>query len=164
LTWESIAESMGWGNRPTVGETLDSASGFIREDLLGEAILTLGAPMHLWEQGEIDAVVSVGPLECLPNKISEAQFYHAAEKNGLLNLTLSLNGEPADPETLNNFAFEVQARFQKRQMDRDSQSGINGKQHWANSPQAHAKSAGCGHCGTCASRDGESVSPPEPVS
>ena len=32
--------------------------------------------------GEIDAVVSVGPLECMPNKIAEAQFVHVARAGG----------------------------------------------------------------------------------
>jgi hypothetical protein len=59
----------------------------------------------------IDGVVSVGPLECMPNKICEAQFFHVAEKEGLPSLTLSLNGDPVDPEVVDNFAFEVHQRF-----------------------------------------------------
>jgi predicted nucleotide-binding protein (sugar kinase/HSP70/actin superfamily) len=165
LTWEIMASELHWGGRHSVRQTLGAAAEFIREDLLGEAILTLGAPMLLWGQGEIDAVVSVGPLECLPNKISEAQFYHAAEKNGLLNLTLSLNGEPADPETLNNFAFEVHARFQKRRSDRDSQPGVTGSRHWmAGGSGASLDSAGCGHCPSCAPHGGEKASPAERLS
>ena len=62
----------------------------------------------------IDGVVSVGPLECMPNKIAEAQFFHAAEEEGLVSLTLSLNGDPIDPEVLDNFAFEVHQRFKRR--------------------------------------------------
>ena len=46
----------------------------------------------------------------MPNKIAEAQFFHVAEQEGLLTLTLALNGEPVDPEVLDNFAFEVRAR------------------------------------------------------
>ena len=52
-----------------------------------------------------DAVVSVGPLECMPNKIAESQFHHVSEREGLLSLTLSLNGDPVDPEILDAFAF-----------------------------------------------------------
>jgi predicted nucleotide-binding protein (sugar kinase/HSP70/actin superfamily) len=120
LTWEAMAEKLGWPSRPRVQESLHASRRFLREDLEGEAILTLGASVHLWDQGLIDAVVSVGPLECLPNKIAEAQFYHVAEEKGLLNITLSLNGEPCNLETLNNFAFEAHARFTMNQTERDS--------------------------------------------
>jgi hypothetical protein len=58
--------------------------------------------------------VSVGPLECMPNKIAEAQFYHLAEKEGLPSLTLPVNGDPVDEEVLANFAFHVRERFRAR--------------------------------------------------
>ena len=56
-------------------------------------------------------MVSVGPLECMPNKLAEAQLHHAAEREGLLSLTLSLNGDPLDEAALDGFAFEVHRRF-----------------------------------------------------
>ena len=37
-----------------------------------------------------------------------------AEREGLHSLTLALNGDPVDPEVLDNFAFEVRSRYQKR--------------------------------------------------
>jgi hypothetical protein len=50
----------------------------------------------------------------MPNKIAEAQLFHVAEQEGLLALTLSLNGDQVDEEVLDNFAFEVFARFNQR--------------------------------------------------
>jgi len=50
----------------------------------------------------------------MPNKISEAQFFHVAEQEGLISLTLGLNGDPIDPEILDNFAYEVHAQFNRR--------------------------------------------------
>ena len=73
---------------------LDAARPYVNDALLGEAVLTVGAPLHDWRRGQIDAVVSVGPLECMPTKIAEAQFHHIAEREGLPSLTLSLNGDP----------------------------------------------------------------------
>jgi hypothetical protein len=78
-----------------------------------ETLLTIGVPVRAWRRGEIDAVVSVGPLECMPNKLAEAQLHHAAEREGLLSLTLSLNGDPLDEAALDGFAFEVHRRFRK---------------------------------------------------
>jgi hypothetical protein len=56
----------------------------------------------------------------MPNKIAEAQFFHIAEQEGLLTLTLSLNGDPVDAEVLDNFAYEVQARFKKKSRAQNS--------------------------------------------
>jgi hypothetical protein len=94
-----------------------AGSTYLREELRGEAILTLGTALHAWRHGEIDAVLSAGPLECMPNKLAEAQFHHAAELEGLYSLTLNRNGEPPDPELLDGFAFEVHARHRAAAKD-----------------------------------------------
>ena len=109
------ARVLDWPRRTTVKESVHAAEDYLRWDLHGEAVLTIGGPLHEHREGLIDGVVSVGPLECMPNKISEAQFFHAAEREGLLSLTLSLNGDPMDPEVLDNFAFEVHTRYRQRQ-------------------------------------------------
>jgi predicted nucleotide-binding protein (sugar kinase/HSP70/actin superfamily) len=112
-----VAESiMGWHRRTTVQDSLLAASSYLREQLSGEAVLTLGAPIHEWSEGQIDGVVSVGPLECMPNKISEAQFFHVAENEGLHTISLYLNGDPIDPELLDNFAYEIHAQHRKRKL------------------------------------------------
>jgi predicted nucleotide-binding protein (sugar kinase/HSP70/actin superfamily) len=103
-----------WPVRSTVAQALDAVEPYLRTDLWGEAVLTVGGALEEWRHGKIDAVVSVGPLECMPNKIAEAQLFHVAEQEGLLALTLSLNGDPVDKEVLDNFAFEVHARFARR--------------------------------------------------
>jgi len=110
-----VAQSiMGWHRRTTVQDSLLAAKPYLREQLSGEAVLTLGSPIHEWREGQIDGVVSVGPLECMPNKISEAQFFHVAENEGLLTMSVYLNGDPVDPEILDNFAYEVHEQHRKR--------------------------------------------------
>ena len=109
----TVGEILGWPERTSVQDSLVAASPYIREALHGEAVLTIGGPVHEWREGEIDGVVSVGPLECMPNKIAEAQFFHAAEQEGILSLTLALNGDPIDPATLDNFAYEVHAQHRR---------------------------------------------------
>ena len=111
MTYGVVAEILGWPPRTSVKDSLTASSTYVRDDLRGEVVLTVGGPVHEWRQGRIDGVVSVGPLECMPNKISEAQFFHVAEQEGLPSLTLGLNGDPVDPEVLDNFAFEVHERF-----------------------------------------------------
>ena len=87
----------------------------IFSELQGEAVLTLGGPIHEDEHGIIDGVISVGPHECMPNKIAEAQYFHVGEEKDIISLTLSMNGDPVDPEILDRFAFEVKARFADKQ-------------------------------------------------
>ena len=107
----AAARPLEWPERSKVRHALEAGSAYLRADLEGEAILTIGGPVDDWRRGRIDAVLSVGPLECMPNKIAEAQLFHVAEKEGLLSLTLPLNGDPADAGPLDNFAFAVHARF-----------------------------------------------------
>ncbi|MBI4703749.1 MAG: CoA activase [Deltaproteobacteria bacterium] len=114
LCHDIMAEALGWPPRTTVPETVHAARPWVREELAGEAVLTLGGPVHEHRAGLIDGVVSVGPLECMPNKIAEAQLFHVGEREGLCSLTLSVNGDPLDPELLDSFAFEVKARFAER--------------------------------------------------
>ncbi len=114
LLHDAAAELLGWPAHADVPTALAAAAPYLREELEVESVLTVGVPVHAWRQGAIDAVLSVGPLECMPNKIAEAQFHHVSEREGLLSLTLSLNGDPVDPEVLDGFAFEVHQRFRKR--------------------------------------------------
>jgi predicted nucleotide-binding protein (sugar kinase/HSP70/actin superfamily) len=111
----TMAAPLGWPSRTRVRDSLAAAAPYLRRELTGEAVLTLGGPLHEWRHGQIDGVVSVGPLECMPNKIAEAQFFHVAEHEGLASLSLPLNGDPLDPEVIDNFAFEVKTRFYQRE-------------------------------------------------
>lgn len=101
--------------RPPVREVLHAAAPYLRDALEGEAVLSLGGPLHAWRRGEIDAAVLVGPLECMPNKLAEAQFVHVAEREGLPVLSLAMTGEALDPEALDNFVFLVRRRFLERE-------------------------------------------------
>lgn len=114
LTYEAMAKRLGWPARTTVEDSVRAASRYVREELTGEAVLTVGGAVHQWRQGHVDGVVSVGPHECMPNKIAEAQFFHVAEHEGLVSLTIPVNGDPIDPEIIDTFAFEVRARFGER--------------------------------------------------
>ena len=93
-----------------VNHIADAATEYIAGDVGGETVLTLGLSLHNWRKGEIAAVVNVGPLECMPTRIAESQFFHAAEREGLPTLTLTFNGDPLAEDVLDNFAFEVHAR------------------------------------------------------
>ncbi|HEY6004369.1 MAG TPA: acyl-CoA dehydratase activase-related protein [Anaeromyxobacter sp.] len=110
----AAAGPMGWHVPPRTKDVLRAAQPWVRDSLEAETPLTVGAAVHSWHAGEIDGVVSLGPLECMPNKIAESQFVHIGEREELVSLTLSLNGDPVDPEPLDGFAMEVHARYRAR--------------------------------------------------
>ena len=111
---QAMDTAMGWPGRPGSAKLLAASKPYMRDNLEGEAVLTLGNPLVAWRRGRIDGVLSVGPHECMPNKIAESQFFHITEDEGLPALTLSLNGEPLDPEALDSFAFEVHSRYKQK--------------------------------------------------
>jgi predicted CoA-substrate-specific enzyme activase len=110
----AIAKHFEWPVPPNTATVLMAAQPYVNSALQGEAILTVGAALYEWRQKQIDGVVNVGPLECMPTKIAEAQFHHIAERDGLISLTLSFNGEPTNTSALDNFAYEVHNRFRTR--------------------------------------------------
>ncbi|MBW2456557.1 MAG: CoA activase [Deltaproteobacteria bacterium] len=113
-SYETIGSILGWHERTTVEDAIRAARPYLTDELAGEAVLTIGGPVHEWREGLIDGVVSVGPHECMPNKIAEAQFFHISEREGLPSLSIPVNGDPIDPETVDTFAFEVKAGFAER--------------------------------------------------
>jgi predicted nucleotide-binding protein (sugar kinase/HSP70/actin superfamily) len=113
-SYATMAGPLGWPERATAAQALSAAAPYIRSELQGEAVLTLGGVLNEWRHGEIDGALSVGPLECMPNKIAEAQFFHTAEQEGLPSLTLALNGDPIDGTALDHFIYEVHERFRRR--------------------------------------------------
>ncbi len=111
-----MAPHLGWSPPPTTTEAFAAAEPYVDAALEGEAVLSVGAPLHEYRHGHIDAVLSVGPLECMPTKIAEAQWHHIAERDGVINLTLGFNGDPINSAALDNFAFEVKERFKAKKM------------------------------------------------
>jgi predicted CoA-substrate-specific enzyme activase len=125
--WNAIAPRMGWPPPISAAESLAAASPYLSDRLEGEAVLTLGSPLHAWRRGQIDAVVSVGPLECMPSKIAEAQFQHIAEREGLPSLSVSFNGEPLAGSTIADFAFDVRRRARPHSPPLAGRSGTRGR-------------------------------------
>jgi predicted nucleotide-binding protein (sugar kinase/HSP70/actin superfamily) len=110
----AAADGMGWPHHSPIGEIAEIGSEYLRQDLEHEAVLALGLGAQGLRTGQLDGVLCVGPLECMPNKLVEAQLVHLGRREGLASLTLSLNGDPIDPEVLDEFAYEVKERFRAR--------------------------------------------------
>ena len=50
-------------------------------------------------------------LELARSGVLSSHMKAVAEREGLISLTLSMNGDPVDPEILDNFAYEIHAQF-----------------------------------------------------
>ncbi len=109
--YELFSKRLGWGPRLRVKEAIEAAEPYLSEDLEGEAVLTLGGPIHEFEHDRIHGVVNVGPHECMPAKVAEAQYCHVSEDLGLVVLNMPLSGDPVDQETIDNFIFEVKEYY-----------------------------------------------------
>lgn len=116
--YSDMARPLGWGRRTRVSDSLRQGRRYVSHELTGEAILTIGGPIHEYLTGEIDGVVSVGPLECMPNKIAESHFRRAESDHGLPSLTLSLNGDSIGDRAIEDFVFEVKEHAARRQAQR----------------------------------------------
>lgn len=119
-----VGRSLGWPARTTVKDSVEAASPWVRVDLCGEAVLTVGGPVHEHREGLIDGVVSVGPLECMPNKVAEAQFFHVTETEGLATLTVPVNGDAIDETFIDSFVFDVKQRFEQNRGQSASLSAV----------------------------------------
>lgn len=114
IAWDAIGKRLPIGEPAEIGELVEAASDYLAGDAGGEAVLTLGEALHSWHGGEMDAVVNVGPHECMPTRIVESQLFHMGVREGLPSLTLTFNGDPMPEEALDNFAFEVHKRYRQR--------------------------------------------------
>ena len=113
--WDTMAQHLGWGHRTTVLSSLDAGGEYVSKDQLGEAILTVGAPLAEYKAGEIDGVVSVIPLECMPGKIAESHYLSVEQDYGLPSMTLEIMGDSVDQRSIEDFAFTVKEHARKRQ-------------------------------------------------
>jgi hypothetical protein len=97
----------------------------VSKDLLGEAILTVGGPLHEYLVDEIDGVVSVGPHECMPARIAESHLQRADVDFGLPSLAVSVNGDHVDQQAVDDFVFEVrEGRRRRRRAGRPPQRSL----------------------------------------
>jgi predicted CoA-substrate-specific enzyme activase len=112
--FRAAGKSLGWPPRIPVERMLEAAAPYLRDQLEGEAVLTVGSSLCEYGEGHVEGAIITSPLECMPSKIAEAQLLHLAEEKGLPSLTLTLNGDPLDTETLDTFTFEILSRFQQR--------------------------------------------------
>lgn len=114
ILYPLCARRLGWPNRARIEEILETSKPYIDPALTGEAALTVGGPLHEYAHGLIEGVVIVGPHECMPCKISEAQYGAAVERLGIPYLSIAVTGEPIDTEIIDRFAYDIHQNVRRR--------------------------------------------------
>jgi predicted nucleotide-binding protein (sugar kinase/HSP70/actin superfamily) len=110
--YRAAGRELGWHKPHAVDKVIKASVPYLDPELIGEAVLSLGSPAESFRLGEINGVVAVGPHECMPNKIVESQLLFMQEKTGGHTLTISVSGEPINPDILDRFAFEVRNSYE----------------------------------------------------
>jgi predicted nucleotide-binding protein (sugar kinase/HSP70/actin superfamily) len=81
-----------------------SASPFISEQLMGEAILTIGSAISEVAT-EVCGVIAIGPFGCMPNRISEAILSEAMRREAKLRICVSENNLEKILATMDDLPF-----------------------------------------------------------
>lgn len=103
-----FSKSLGWQRDHNIGEILKTAKPYLRElKPLGEAALTIGLPLLLWEKREISGTIVAGPFECMPTRIAETQLNLISQGTGLPVLTLFFNGDYLERDLLESFVWDL---------------------------------------------------------
>jgi len=103
-----FAKALAWPKDHHVEEILETARPYLSGlKPLGEAALTIGLPLLLWQKKEIQGVVVAGPFECMPTRIGETQLNLISQKMGLPVLTLSFYGDPLEKDILESFVWDL---------------------------------------------------------
>lgn len=106
--YQIFAQALDWPEDHHMEEILGTAEPYLsRLKPLGEAALTIGLPLLLWQKKEIDGAVIIGPFECMPSRIAEAQLNLISQKTGLPVLNLSFYGDPLDRDILESFVWDL---------------------------------------------------------
>jgi predicted CoA-substrate-specific enzyme activase len=98
---------------PTSQEILDAAGPYMRENIGGEAILCIGAPVAMARRGLIDGAVNVLPFTCLPGTVVAAvskRIRRDLPDLPWLNLAFDGQEDTDNSSRLEAFMFQVLQR------------------------------------------------------
>ncbi|MBN2586233.1 MAG: hypothetical protein JXR55_02975, partial [Candidatus Fermentibacteraceae bacterium] len=98
-------------------EIMEAAGGYMKENIGGEAILCIGAPISLSERNAIHGAVNIFPFTCLPGMVVTAISKKIRKDHSSLPwLNLAFDGqEDTDNEArLQAFMYQVRERFMSR--------------------------------------------------
>ncbi len=106
--YKIFANTLNWQKDHRIEDILETAKPYLRElKPTGEAALTIGLPLLLWQKKEIAGTVIVGPFECMPTRIGETQLNLISQRMGLPVLTLSFHGELLERDALESFIWDL---------------------------------------------------------
>ncbi len=95
----------------SASQVMKASTPYMAENIGGEAVLSIGAPLALLEHGGIDGAVNIYPFNCLPGTVVSAVSRRIKrDKPGLPWLNLAFDGQEDTDNTSRFEAFMDQVR------------------------------------------------------
>ncbi|MDQ7793333.1 MAG: BadF/BadG/BcrA/BcrD ATPase family protein [bacterium] len=106
-----IAVAGGMGREPAPAELRELSAAYVSNHYGGEPPMTIGRPLALARQGEIQGIIFVAPFNCMPGSVVEAQLTALRRDTGLPMIAVYYDGKnnPNREEFIRSLVFQARA-------------------------------------------------------
>ncbi len=101
-----IHEGLGVPKFPELKKEIKEISPYIGIDSIGEAILSIGGSIIQNKNSDIDAILNIGPGECLQCKVADSISRNMNTQ--IITKTIEFDGDPIAPTILEEFVYDIQ--------------------------------------------------------
>lgn len=103
-----LCKELGMPEFPKLKNEIEEISQFIGFDSIGEAILSIGGTMVQYKAGKVDALMNLGPSECLQCKIADSIIKNALCKKKIHAKSIEFNGDMMDESAIDDFVYDIE--------------------------------------------------------
>jgi len=86
--------------------SIKELSQYIGVDSVGEAILSIGGSIIQYRNSDVDAILNIGPRECLQCKVADSITQKLNSK--IITKSIEFDGDPIAPQIVEEFVYDVQ--------------------------------------------------------
>lgn len=103
-----LCKELGMPEFPKLKNKIEEISQFIGFDSIGEAILSIGGSIVQRKAGQVEALMNLGPSECLQCKVADSIIKNALCKNNILAKSIEFNGDIMDESAIDDFVYDIE--------------------------------------------------------
>ncbi|MBX3006811.1 MAG: hypothetical protein KF816_02170 [Melioribacteraceae bacterium] len=103
-----FSKELGMPNFPELKNEIEEITRYIGFDSIGEAILSVGGSIVQHKAGKVDALMNLGPSECLQCKVADSIIKNALCKNNILAKSIEFNGDIMDESIIDDFVYDIE--------------------------------------------------------
>ncbi len=93
---------------PDLRSEIKEISPYIGFDSIGEAVLSVGGSMVQHKKNEVDALLTIGPSECLQCKVADSVTKIMSGENNMISRSVEYNGDPMDQSVIDEFVYDLE--------------------------------------------------------